>query len=166
MAETASIAPKSILEKEKARYEYKGFGLVFALLQAAAFYFFWPEVSKIIWSYNLTLMEEHKMSHSLFYLLFGLSNSAFLIIIFQGFYQLCYTLELPIIERYKSLEEPWPWNDNKEEWDKLWWRSMLCYAFIVLVITPMAYCPWYVFDLEVELDFTMEGLPSSGKMCG
>lgn len=58
MAETASTTPKSIIEKEKARYEYKGFGLVFALLQAAAFYFFWPEVSKIIWSYFLTFMEE------------------------------------------------------------------------------------------------------------
>ena len=96
----------------------------------------------------------------------GLSNSVFLLIINQGFYTLCYTLELPIIERYKSLEEPWPWNDNKEEWDKLWWRSMLCYGFNFLVITPMSYALFYVFDLPVELDYTMVGLPSSGKMCG
>ena len=162
----ANNAPKSILGKEKSRYESKGFGLFFAILQVVAFYYYYPILMKVFWARMLLLMEEYQMSHSLFYLLFGFINSIIFVIMIQGFYTLCYQLELPIIERYKCLEEPWPWNEDLEAWNKLFWRSSVLYSFNVLCLNPFAYALHYLFDIPLELDFTMEGLPDSGKMCG
>jgi len=89
-----------------------------------------------------------------------------MVITVQGFYSLCYYLEHPLIERYKCLEEPWPWHEDPEAWDKLFWKTILIYGFNLFLITPLAYAPFYLFDLEVELDYTMEGLPGSAKMMG
>ena len=74
--------------------------------------------------------------------------------------------ECRFMERYKVLEEPWPWNDDREAWNKLFWRTLLLYGFNACVIGPLTYCPFYFFDLEVLLDFSVEGIPGTGKMLG
>jgi hypothetical protein len=38
--------------------------------------------------------------------------------IYQGSMWVIYHLEWPFFERYKISKEPWPWNENKEEWKK------------------------------------------------
>ena len=73
--------------------------------------------------------------------------------VIQTFYVACYYLELPFIERYKAHEEPWPWNEDKDAWNKLWWRSIKLVAFNVLVVNPMAAAPFYFLEVPVELDF-------------
>lgn len=30
--------------------------------------------------------------------------------------------KFPFFEKYKSVDEPWPWESDKEEWRKLFWR--------------------------------------------
>ena len=55
----AAPAQKSILFKEKERYQSKGFGLVFACLQVVAFYYLWPVAIKHIWVWWLGMMEKH-----------------------------------------------------------------------------------------------------------
>ena len=82
----------------------------------------------------------------------------------NGFYSLCYWLEWPCIERYKCLEEPWPWNDDKEEWNVLYWKTVFVYSLNVLVVGPSVYLPFALFDLPVDLDMTSEGIPHVTKM--
>ena len=90
-------------------------------------------------------------------MIFGISYSLVTVFVVQGFFALLYYLEWPIIERYKCLEEPWPWNDDPVAWKKLYWRSLKMYAFNLFFLTPLAYTPFYFFDLPLELDFALEG---------
>ena len=109
-------------------------------------------------------MEEYELSHSKFFFVYGAIQTYVLVVLIQGFYYVCYWLETPLIERYKCLEEPWPWNEDKKEWDRLFWRSVPLYSLNVLVLGPMSLSPFYFFDLPVDLDFTQAGIPSSTKM--
>lgn len=110
-------------------------------------------------------MEENDVRQGTFYLCYGVCSTFTLVILFNGFYSLCYWFEFPFMERYKALEEPWPWNDDKEAWNKLFWRTLLLYGLNALVIGPATYSPFHFYDLEVELDFSVEGIPNSFKMC-
>jgi len=65
-----------------------------------------------------------------------------------------------MIERYKCIEDPWPWKDeNNTSWNKLWWRTLALYSLNMLVIVPLTYSPFYYFDLPLDVNVTMEGLP-------
>ena len=35
----------------------------------------------------------------------------------------------------------------------------------MFLLTPLAYTPFYLFDLPIDLDFSLEGLPDGNKMC-
>ena len=84
-----------------------------------------------------------------------------MVAVLNGTLSICYWFEFPFMERYKCLEEPWPWNGDKEAWDKLFWRTAGLYSLNAFVVGPLAYAPFYLWNLPVELDFTMEGIPSS-----
>jgi len=111
-------------------------------------------------------MEENDTSRGKFYFFWGIIQSYTIPIIFQGIYLICYKLELPLIERYKCLEEPWPWYGDKKSWDRLYWRTVYLYCLNVLIISPFFYVPFYVWEVPVDLDFSMDGIPSSLKMVG
>ena len=153
------------MRREKERYQSRGYGLAFAIFQVVTFYFVWPSLMSAFWESQLEMMERNKMSQALYYMLCGLANSAFLLVTVQGFYGICYYLELPIIERYKCLEEEWPWYDDPETWAKLKWRSVKIYMLNYCIITPIVgYLPYYIFDLPIDLDFSMDGIPDRNKM--
>ena len=73
-------------------------------------------------------MEESEIRPGSFYCLWGLIQTYTVTFLVQGFYLMCYKLELPMIEKYKCIEEPWPWNDDKENWNKLYWRTIALYT--------------------------------------
>jgi hypothetical protein len=41
----------------------------------------------------------------------------------QAIFYVLYHFEIPFFEKFKAIEEPWPWNQNKEEWHKLCWKT-------------------------------------------
>lgn len=87
------------------------------------------------------------MSPALFYFLWGLTQSTAMQVIFHGFFYTCYYLEWDIIERYKSIEEPWPWKDkeNKDEWNRLLKRTAVVYSFNMFILSPLSYSLSYLF---------------------
>ena len=54
-----------------------------------------------------------------------------------------YYLELPFLERYKVLDEPWPWKtetkEDEEEWNKLLKKTIAVNLFNQLVLVPLAF---------------------------
>ncbi len=50
---------------------------------------------------------------------------------------LIYHIELPFFERYKISSDPWPWAENKEEWNILLKKSIALVGFNNLVSTPI-----------------------------
>lgn len=108
------------------------------------------------------------MTNGDLYYYWGMGQNVALVVMCQGFWALCYWLEHPAIEKYKALEEPWPWNsDDKETWNKLYWKTVCLYTFNIFILNPMLYAPFLLDpSLPVPMDCSMEGLPSAFKLCG
>ena len=83
------------------------------------------------------------------------------------FYYICYTLENSWIEQYKCFRRSWPWKDEKRKnnWDELYWRTVFLCSLNLLVIGPITvYCPYFLLDIDVPFDYSLEGIPGSNKM--
>lgn len=71
-----------------------------------------------------------------------------------------YHIELPFFERYKINHEPWPWNQNRAEWNKLLWKSIKLVYFNILVVLPTAvYLSLYLKDYEIPHTLDIDQLP-------
>lgn len=55
-----------------------------------------------------------------------------------------YKVKLPFFEKYKSVPDPWPWETNKQEWDKLFWRSVKLSLFNAVVMNTLLSVPTIV----------------------
>jgi sterol desaturase/sphingolipid hydroxylase (fatty acid hydroxylase superfamily) len=47
-----------------------------------------------------------------------------------------YHHKFPFFEKYKAIEEPWPWESDPLAWDKLKWRSIKFSLFNLIVVAP------------------------------
>ena len=85
--------------------------------------------------------------------------------VMQGFFYTCFCYEWDFIERYKSIEEPWPWKgEDKEHWNNLKKRTAVVYAFNMFVLSPLAYAVSYLLDQPLYNDVSLEGIPSAPQM--
>ena len=50
-----------------------------------------------------------------------------------GFF-FCYKLNHPFFEKYKAVDDPWPWETDRLEWNRLFWRSIKLTALNSIVI--------------------------------
>ena len=66
-----SVNQSTILIKEKERYEWKGYGLFFCIVQVALFFLYWPTIMEKVWPHALKFMEDYNMSREEFYICFG-----------------------------------------------------------------------------------------------
>ena len=85
----------------------------------------------------------------------------------NGLYFTLYWLKSPFFDKYICIDGPWPWqSDDKKEWNELLWRTLKVVSLNMFFIVPLVEAPFYLFDLPIDLDFTMEGLPDSYKLIG
>ncbi len=125
-----------------------------------------PTIAEALWTPCREYMDENKISNEYFYMIYGCVFNWTFPFILYGIYGILYSLESPFIERYKCLEEPWPWNDDPEAWKKLRFRTLCLASLNIFIISPAAYAPFHYFDLPLDLDFSRDGIPDSIKMCG
>jgi sterol desaturase/sphingolipid hydroxylase (fatty acid hydroxylase superfamily) len=71
----------------------------------------------------------------------------------------------PFFERYKINDNPWPWQEDKENWHKLRRRSLLITALNNFIVMPIALTAiaWSK-NWEIDLSFREEDLPDSKKL--
>jgi len=145
-----------------------GFGLFFAFLQVFMIYLFWEPAANSFWLRAMDFMKEYDMDIGQFYFVWACTQGLITQFLFQGFWYMCYCLEWESIEHYKSLEEPWPWNtetkEEKEEWNKLWWKTAKLYFVNMWILVPLLYSPFYTLGMEVYIDYSAEGVPNGAKM--
>lgn len=71
-----------------------------------------------------------------------------------------YHVELPFFERYKINPNPWPWHENKEEWNHLVKKSLLLCTFNGLVSLPLLlFGSLSLTNFEVQYSFSLNDLP-------
>lgn len=73
---------------------------------------------------------------------------------------LIYRIEHPFFERYKINPDPWPWQENRDEWIKLMKKSLLLVTFNSFVSLPallIGIMP--LKDWKIDWSFSNEDLP-------
>ena len=120
---------KDLLENEEVRYVRKGYGLIFAFLMTFSYFFIFPDIFAHYYRYlptsNLMLM----------YAGGSMFIHTSLIILSNLLMYFIYTMKLPFFERYRILNEPWPWEKDKQafvEKMKGTFKTLLINNFVVL----------------------------------
>ncbi len=94
------------------RSKESGVGFCLAVLQQLLYFWFVPQIIERYWPSFLELSD---------YLNLGLYNCMIIVVILLQFWTLitanlgfffCYKVNLPFFEKYKSVEEPWPWQSD------------------------------------------------------
>ena len=81
--------------------------------------------------------------------------------IFQSSTALIYHLEWDCFERYKVLEDPWPWKQlDPDEWWIYLQKTLRTYLINIVLMAPLSLCIYLVIDVETAMDCTPDGLPS------
>lgn len=70
-----------------------------------------------------------------------------------------YHVELPFFERYKISNEPWPWNENRQEWNKLLWKSIKMVSMNNFITFPagLLILTW-IENFDVRFSFRTEDI--------
>ncbi len=114
-------------------YQSKGQGKIIAYLIIISFFYFTPDIGKIVWPKNLSL-EYPRMFNFLSIIIVH----HIIFIICNFFYYIVYIIENPFFEKYRIHNEEWPWKKDKESWNKLL-KETFFYLFInQFIMTPIA----------------------------
>ena len=113
----------TFLAKEN-RLSSKGLGLIFAYIYSFFFIYYGPDLVRMIWPDVLNFLSSYGIEKWHVFT-FGLVLwHIFLYILLNLVYFLIYKLEHPFFEKYKVNDNPWPWKENYEEWQKMLWRTL------------------------------------------
>ena len=158
------IAPpnfKSLMDNEISRYKKKGLtNLLVAATIAASYLYFAPIVIKKVWPMILYLQKLYEIEDWKLALTVIVGWNAFLIIVTQLIMWAVYHAEHPAIEKYKIGRQPWPWQENREEWITLVKRSILNTSLNAFVTSPAVFITSvWLNNWTVEVAFSIEELP-------
>ena len=62
------------------------------------------------------------------------------------------------------LEEPWPWQSDPEGFKQFFKRTMVLYFLNAYVIATFGYSVFYLYDLDLAVDYSKDGVPTTTKM--
>lgn len=157
-----STPASDFIESEGIRYKRKGYGLFFAFLFAMSFFYCAPQVIAYAWPKFVNLMETNKwekwhvavFGSQLWHLSIFLTYNAIMYVI--------YHIEIPFFEKYKISPEPWPWYQDKKEWNKLLTRSFIMGCINLLIMFPaFILFGFYLNDFKVDLSFSVDHMPDA-----
>jgi len=152
----------SIIIAEENRYKQKGYGLISASLMAISFYVFAPYVGEWSWPRLMDFVSENNYELWKVELFISWAFHLSCTIVTNLSMWLIYHLELPFFERYKINRDPWPWNKDRKEWNKLLVKSIGLVGFNCLVTIPCVLLMNAVINnYETQLSFEVEKLPDS-----
>lgn len=130
-----------ILAYEKKRYKRKGYGLILAILLAYSYIYFLPNII-----HKFLPKENEIKNKGWFYALVAFWVHEIAYLIFNSLYIFIYFLKMPFFERYKVSSDPWPWQEKKEEWNKLLSRTIKQILINHFVVIPLVLIPNIIFD--------------------
>lgn len=91
------------------KHKESGIGLFFAAAQWFAFVKIWLRFTEFIWPVLIKLQTDYAISDMNFIIIFGVLTNAITFIVGDLLFGLIYSAQIPFFEKYKALDEPWPW---------------------------------------------------------
>jgi sterol desaturase/sphingolipid hydroxylase (fatty acid hydroxylase superfamily) len=115
------------------------------------FLFFWtvPKLAERWWPSFLQLKDELKVDLYTYMVVVFLVFQLIVLISGNLYFFFCYKVNHPFFERYKSVDEPWPWQTDREEWNRLFWRSIKLTAFNATVMNYFLGAPFVAAGFPV-----------------
>ena len=110
----------NFFQKEKIRYQRKGYGIVFACL--LTFLYFWgvPEFGRRFWPSILNFLNEYNITYIQFFCFWQMTQHNLIHLSLNLVLYVFYKYEFPCVENYKTnYLEPWPWHNDPLGWRKL-----------------------------------------------
>ena len=117
------------VNKEKSRYERKGYGLIVATCIAIGFFFGIPRIGALFWPNLLKWQEDYEIGYTAVMLIATTLLHNVIHIGANLIYYVFYHFEIPFIERYKSNDLPWPWVEDPVKFRALAKRSVAVLLF-------------------------------------
>ena len=108
------VTQKDIVQKEVDRYQSKGRGAAVAILMVISLVYYFPKIAQVIWDMILNYMEKNNVSLVRVHFIAGYVQTWGISLPIQIFYGIVYYTEWSFFERYKVLQDPWPWKENRE----------------------------------------------------
>jgi methylsterol monooxygenase/4-alpha-methyl-delta7-sterol-4alpha-methyl oxidase len=147
---------EELLNYEKQRYQYKGYGLIFATLTTLIWFFVVPQTAKFWWPKKIE--NEGKV-----YAVLGYLNHEFWFILVNVIFYFIYKFELSFFERYKITTKAWPWNEDQEKWKQMLKDTFKLLLLNHLIFLPLLLLPDYISnEARVRMDY--ESLPSCSEV--
>jgi sterol desaturase/sphingolipid hydroxylase (fatty acid hydroxylase superfamily) len=123
---------EKIIHNDQVRYKRKGYGLIVAIIISVLYF---TVVPKVLHNIFPTLIEGVDIGNFLVLSAWcahvGFNFTAYCLSYFV------YTSKHPFLERYRILQKPWPWEENREDWKKLFKEAVGCFLLHQCFITPL-----------------------------
>jgi hypothetical protein len=130
---------------------------------SAVFFYFYPLIWQHYYADFIIAVRNKGISDSLLYAIYGSIQFALIHAIGAIIFTFIHMNEFPFFEQFKSFDEPWPWNADKEAWKKQKWSTIKLVFVNICIVTPLAGAMNYFTGIPVANDFSVEGLPSTKK---
>jgi methylsterol monooxygenase/4-alpha-methyl-delta7-sterol-4alpha-methyl oxidase len=122
---------EKIILNDSVRYRRKGIGLLVSILITLFYFFVMPHFLRYafpIISKGVDPLKLMVVSTWCFHV--GFNFTSYCVSYFL------YTSKHPFLEKYRILDKPWPWEENPEEWKKIFKMTGLFFFINQCIITP------------------------------
>lgn len=134
---------------ESKRYKEKGYGAFIAVILSATYIYAWPILAKDYWTMCLTFVESNGYNLSHFYIVHTVLLNWLVLLVVHLFFALVYHLEWDCFERYKVLEDPWPWQSMKrDEWIAYLKKTIKVNLINNMIMGPIAFGIYLITPVE------------------
>ena len=99
------------------KHKESGIGLLFAGIQWIVFVKMWLRLTEYVWPSLIQFKADHAVSDANFMIVTGVATTAITLSIGNILFGILYYFKIPFFEKYKSLEEPWPWESDPTSWN-------------------------------------------------
>merc|ERR1712086_186236 len=120
-----------------------------------------PMIAQAYWPSLLQYLEQNKIRKSVWYFAWTTSQHFILLTLGNLFFWVLYHFEIPFFEKYKAIDEPWPWVTDPKGWRTLVWKSIGLMIFNGAVCIPFAQYKNLFEDEEHPWSMDVDKIPTA-----
>ncbi|KAL4508092.1 hypothetical protein ABPG72_021465 [Tetrahymena utriculariae] len=146
-----------LIINDEFRYQQKGYHIITSAIMMFSFFYFGPNVMHVFWKLIIPL-GQWKSVYLVLNIIFPLVSHLFN----NLFYFAIYRMKHPLIEKYRILQQPWPWEKSKDEWIPFRNRLIKYTSMNLIMINISLVVIEYLQGVD-HYNYAIENLPSKSQ---
>ena len=132
------------------RFSSKGAFLVIGYITGFCYVYFVPQIAAAVWPSILDYLDSNGIEYWKFFFFGLIAWHLFLTISINLVMWAIYHIEHPFFEQYKINSNPWPWQENREQWIRNLCQTLKFQGFNSTVsVSALLYIDLYLRDFQV-----------------